>query len=202
MVTLPVAGVPWGAGWQRAPPSSPHRAGRTAGSSFSATACKKHAPLEPRATGQSTGDIPQRREGQEGQGGHPGWRTVAGHPVPLTSGFRVWLPVAQTAPTRHWGMSGLLPKLELTAQAFRGSEPGPKGEGQGENTGRRRLSRAPRCGSVLGRGGRTLRLVGAEPGGPATRTGQVSHGTLGAEMGRETGGKEKERLCTEENRGI
>lgn len=29
-----MAGVPWGAGWQRAPPSSPHKAGRTVGSSF------------------------------------------------------------------------------------------------------------------------------------------------------------------------
>lgn len=45
--------------------------------------------------------------------------------------FHVWLPVAQTAPTRHWGTSRLPPKLEHTAQALRGSTPGPKDAGAG-----------------------------------------------------------------------
>lgn len=51
--------------------------------------------LELWATSQSTGDIPQ---GRKRQGGHSAWYTVAGHPALLTSGFLVWLPVAQMAP--------------------------------------------------------------------------------------------------------
>lgn len=52
--------------------------------------------------------------------------------------MHVWLPVAQTAPTHHGGTSRLLAKLEFTAQALRGSKPGPKGVGAGgehKNTG-------------------------------------------------------------------
>lgn len=82
-------------------------------------------------------------------------------------------------------MGGLLSKLELTAQALRGSKPGPQEEGQGENAGLEAEQ-----GSILGGAGRKLYSVGVELGGPGTLTGQVSHRTLGAEMGREAGGKE------------
>lgn len=39
-----------------------------------------------------------------------------GRPPCSAGGFHVWLPVAQTAPMCPWGVSGLLPKPEVTAQ--------------------------------------------------------------------------------------
>ena len=83
--------------------------------SSSATACRKHVP--PRATGHWPvhWGHPSGKGGLGGAGRAPGWRTAASHPAPWTGGFPVWLPAAQTAPTRHCRVSGLLPKLELIA---------------------------------------------------------------------------------------
>lgn len=87
--TLPVASVLWGAGWQGAPPPSPHRAGRTAGSCpLQPQSAESMFPPEPRATGQSTGDTPQGREGWEGQGGP---QAGALWPATLLRGLAVFL---------------------------------------------------------------------------------------------------------------
>ena len=68
---------------------SPPRAGRTAGSCpLQPQPAESMFPPEPRATGQSTGDIPQRREGWEGQGGP---QAGALRPATLLRGLAVFL---------------------------------------------------------------------------------------------------------------
>lgn len=103
-------------------------------------------PLELQANGQAAGDTPQGREGREGQGGHPGWRTAVATLLHWLA-VSVGLPVAQTAPTHPWGLSWLLRKLELTAQAPTGSEPRPEAREEGESRSPWSLSRAPGWGS-------------------------------------------------------
>lgn len=94
---------------------------------------------------------------------------MAGHPAPLTGGFHVWLPVAQTAPTCHtggWGRVGSCPNLNSQLEFSEALSQGHKRRDRGENRGLWSLSRVPGCGSNAGGSRESSGHGGAEPERP------------------------------------